>query len=228
MEHLLNLKDYSVTEHVFFATGCILWVIAYLAVIFKIRTKQFIEIPIIAVCANFTWEIIWSFIFNTDMGLIYVWGYRLWFFLDCYIVYGLFKYGMKQVDIEPIKQHYGKILVGIMIGLFIIQYYFIALYDVPTTRMGALSGYAINIIMSACYITLILRMKSVEGFSYLAGWCKGLGTFLIAIFCFMHFTDLFLLNLCVMTAILDGIYVAILTKRLRAEKSLQKGVMAVA
>lgn len=220
MKHIINLENYTILEHVLFATGCLLWVFTYLIVIQKIRKEKFVEIPIIAICSNFCWEFIWSFLFTTDMGELYVWGYRLWFFLDCYIVYGLFKYGMKQVDVDAIKNNYTKVISAVLVAWFALLYYFIKIYDAPITHMGANSGYAINVMMSALYITLILRVKTLNGFSYIAGWLKGVGTLLISVFCFLHFTDAFLLNMCVVTALLDVTYIGIFTIRRKEEQKL--------
>lgn len=220
MKHLINLENYTILEHLLFATGCLLWVFTYIIIINKIRKEQFVEIPIIAICSNFCWEFIWSFLFTTDMGELYVWGYHLWFILDCYIVYGLFKYGIKQVDIQSIKNNYTRIISAVLLGWFLLLYYFIKIYDEPITHMGANSGYAINLMMSALYIILILRVKTLNGFSYIAGWLKGVGTFLISIFCFLHFTDPFLLNMCVITGILDIVYISIFTIRRKEELNL--------
>ncbi len=207
-EHIINLKDYTPLEHVLFATGALLWVFTYIIVIKNIRKFKFIEIPIVAVCANFSWEFLWSFVFTTDMGELYVWGYRIWFFLDCYIVFGLFKYGWKQTSLEEIKKHYHLIVALCLAAWFACLYYYIDIYDAPITHMGANSGYILNVMMSALYPILLLRMNSLNGFSYLGGWFKGVGTFLITIFCFLKFPDhSWLLVLCAITTVLDAWYI---------------------
>jgi hypothetical protein len=210
MEPLFNLKDYTVAEHVFFAVGCLLWVFTYVIVIRDIVKKKFIEIPIVAVCANFVWEFLWSFVFKTDMGELYIWGYRIWFFLDCFIVYGLFRYGVKQVSIPLIAKYFSTVLTLCILSWGAMLYYYIKLYDAPFTHMGANSGYVLNVMMSALYVTLFLKMNQPQNFSYLSSWFKGVGTILISVFCFMHFTDGFLLSMCVITAVLDIIYISLL------------------
>lgn len=204
---LLNLTDYTVLEHVLFATGCVLWVVTYVIVIRAIRRRRFVEIPLVAVCANFAWEFLWSFVFTTDMGALYVWGYRLWFFLDCYIVYGLLRFGWKQLDDGWLRAHAPALAAATWLGWMGMLYFFIADYDAPLTHMGALSGYVLNVMMSALYIPLLLRRHGDEAFSYAAAWCKGIGTLLISVFCFLHFTDGLLLSMCVVTAVLDAAYI---------------------
>jgi len=209
---LFNLQDYSVTEHVFFATGCFLWVLTYVIVIKNIIKKQFVEIPIIAICANFTWEFLWSFIFKTDMGELYIWGYRIWFFMDCFIVYGMFRYGVKQVSINILQKHFNLSIIFCLLSWLVMLFYYIKLYDVPFTHMGANSGYILNVMMSTLYIISFLRYSQPTVFSYLAAWFKGLGTLLITIFCFLRFNDGFLLSMCVITTILDIVYIYILKR----------------
>jgi hypothetical protein len=204
---LFNLKDYTVAEHAFFAIGCLLWVFTYVIVIRNIRRDKFVEIPIVAVCANFAWEFLWSFVFITDMGELYVWGYRIWFFLDCFIVYGLFRYGVKQVAQPLLVKNYHLIVAASIAAWGVMLYYYIDLYDMPFTKMGANSGYVLNVMMSALFITLFLRLDQPSAFSYLSAWFKGIGTILISIFCFLHFKDGFLLSMCVVTGILDVLYI---------------------
>lgn len=209
MGNLFNLTNYTVTEHILFATGCLLWVFTYIIVIRNIIKQQFVEIPIFAICANFAWEFLWSFVFKTDMGELYVWGYRIWFFLDCFIVYGMFRYGVKQV-IPEFEKNYSLIILFCLASWFALLYYYIKLYDAPFTHMGANSGYVLNIMMSFLFITFFLRFNQPHGFSYLSAWFKGVGTLLISAFCFFHFTDGFLLSMCVITGILDITYIYML------------------
>ncbi|MEX1054995.1 MAG: hypothetical protein WED81_03135 [Rhodothermales bacterium] len=210
---LLNLTDYSVLEHVVFAAGCLLWVFTYVIVIRNVRRYDFIEIPLVAVCANFAWEFLWSFVFQTDMGSLYIWGYRIWFFLDCFIVFGLLRYGYKQIPYDLLRRTAGLVTLAVMASWFVGLYFYIDLYDAPVTHMGANSGYILNVVMSALYIPLFMRLGKDEVFSYAAAWYKGVGTLLISVFCFLHFTDGFLLTMCVVTGLLDVGYVAYLTVR---------------
>ena len=212
MNSLFNLQDYTISEHVFFATGCLLWVFTYFIVIRNIIKIKFVEIPIMAICANFTWEFLWSFVFKTDMGELYVWGYRVWFFMDCYIVYGLFRCGVKQVSIIVFQKYFTYLLLFCLAAWLVILYYYIKLYDLPFTRMGANSGYILNVMMSALYITFFLRLNQSNEFSYLSAWFKGIGTLLITVFCFLHFNDKFLLSMCIVTTLLDAAYINMLMK----------------
>lgn len=210
-DKIINLKDYTAEEHIFFAIGCLLWVFTYIMVIRAIRKEQFVEIPIVAVLANFSWEFLWSFVFTTDMGELYVWGYRIWFFLDCFIVYGLFRYGWKQLSNPYLIKNYIVLLIFGLACWFVNLYYYIDKWDAPVTHMGANSGYILNVFMSLLYPLLLLSRPNTDGFSYLSAWFKGVGTVLISVFCFLKFSDPWLLSMCVITGLLDAWYIWVFT-----------------
>jgi hypothetical protein len=210
---IINLTDYTVAQHIFFALGCLLWVFTYIIVIRGIKNSAFIDIPLIAVTANFAWEFLWSFVFITDMGSLYVWGYRAWFFLDCFIVFGLFRYGYKQLGVAALR-HKSKIIIAFALASWILMlYYYIKIYDFPISHNGVYSGYILNVMMSAMYIPMLLRLGDSQQFSKWAGWLKGVGTLLITVFCFLRYTDGFLLSMCGVTALLDAGYIYLVTRQ---------------
>jgi len=210
---VINLTDYTIAQHIFFALGCLLWVFTYIKVIHAIRKNAFIEIPLIAVTANFAWEFLWSFVFITDMGLLYVWGYRLWFFLDCFIVYGLFKDGYKQIETPSIRKYASHIIALAIAGWVFMLYYYIKIYDEPVSHNGVFSGYILNVMMSALYIPIMLRMGATWQFSKWAAWFKGVGTLLITVFCFLRYDDGFLLSMCIVTTLLDATYIYLVMRK---------------
>jgi hypothetical protein len=208
MNSLFNLTDYTPIQHVFFAVGCLLWVFTYIGVIRNLKKNAFIEIPLIAVTANFAWELLWSFYFITNMGNLYVWGYRIWFFLDCFIVYGLWKNGYKQLE-TVLEQSYAKLIIVLSFACWIpLLFFYIKNYDYPVSHNGLYSGYILNVMMSGIFISFYLRNSTNRPFITLSGaWLKGLGTFFISICCFLKYDDWFLLSMCLVNTILDGVYI---------------------
>lgn len=211
---LLNLTDYTVTEHVLFAAGCLLWIVVYLFTLRGAYKLKFIDIPLAIVCGNIVWEFLWSFVFYTDMGALYQWGYRVWFFMDCLIVYNLYRYGHKQLSIPLFKNNSHWLITLGIVAWSPVLYYYIAIYDEPVSHMGAYSGYILNVIISILYIPLFLKFNDRRLFSYPSAWCKAVGNLLISLFCFSHFTDGFLLSLCVLCTVFDVIYLYLLKNHL--------------
>jgi hypothetical protein len=213
MDHaLLNLKDYTALELATFGIGCLGWILVYFFTLRSIYRHKFIEIPVVTVWGNIVWEFLWSWVFVPDIGSLFTWGYRIWFFMDCFIVLGAFMYGHKQMNLPLFIKNFKLLSVLGLLAWIPILYFYIDLYDYPLSKMGAFSGYILNILISALYITMALRMNQWKLFSYPAAWCKGVGTLLISVFCFLHFTDGFLLSMCVVTGLLDAFYIYLFTK----------------
>lgn len=203
---LLNLRDYTPLELITFGLGCFLWIVVYFYTLRNIFRCQFVEIPLVTILGNIVWEFLWSWVFVTDMGSLFMWGYRIWFFMDCVIVYGAFRYGYKQISIPALARSTPALMVFGIAAWFPALYYYIERYDAPISHMGAYSGYILNVLISITYIPLALRLGDWTRFSYPASWCKAVGNLLINIFCFLHFSDGFLLSLCVLTTIFDVIF----------------------
>ena len=204
---IINTTDYTVAQLSFFAAGCLLWIVVYFATIRNIVKKQFIEVPFITVCGNIAWEFLWSWIFLTNMGSLFVWGYRVWFFMDCFIVYGLLRYGYKQLSIPALQKRSVAVIALSIAAWFFMLYFYIKNYDAPISKMGAYSGFILNLLISGLYITQFLRLNKKALFSATSAWAKGLGTGFISVFCFLHFNDWFLLSMCLVNTVLDVVYI---------------------
>lgn len=202
-----NTAEYSPALLVLFAIGCLGWVVAYVAVLSSVRKYRFVEIPAGAVVANVAWEFVWGFLYTTDMGLFFAWGYRIWFFLDVFIVYMLFKYGWKQLDSTLLQPFFRP---GAAFGIAawgVALFYFIGEgYD---TGYGAISGYILNVMMSALYVVLIVkRADNVQWFSGVVAWSKMLGTALLSVFNFIvRPEDYLLMTLYTVTFAFDVLYI---------------------
>jgi hypothetical protein len=220
-----NTVKYTVLQLVIFGVGGLLWVVAYVAVLINVRKNKFVQIPAAAVVANISWEWLWGFFFMPDLGMAIVWGYRAWAILDVFIVIWLFRYGAKQLLTTTGKQYLPYAIVFGLASWFTSLWFFIAEgYDMS---MGATSAYIINVMMSAVYIVLIVKHPEIRRFSFTVAWTKGLGTALISVFMFIApmtrygapdvpADRTFLLVLCVITFILDVIFVAGFWMRIRS------------
>ena len=211
---LVNLESYTAGQLILYGIGCFGWVVFYAVVVREIIRKKFVEIPAPSVVTNISWEFVWSFLFAPDMGQLFVWGYRVWFVLDIFITYSLFKYGDKQVN-NPTLKRYFRPAAAIGIPIWIAGIYFFVKqgFDTPT---GLISGYILNVIIAVLYILLILRQPNLGNFSYVVAWSKMLGTALASVFCFWRLgNEHFLLVMCVICFVLDSTYIAVFHWRSR-------------
>ena len=210
----LNLQLYSGPLLLLFAVGCFGWVVAYADVVRMVLRRQFLEIPAGAVVANIAWEFVWGWVYITDMGMLFAWGYRLWFLMDVVIVYFLFKYGYKQFTNDALRKYFApSTIFGIACWTIGIYFFVAEGYD---NCYGANSGYILNLMMSALYVVLIVRHADVTVFSGIVAWSKMLGTALLTVFnVIVTGDDLFLVTIMMVTFILDVLYIYVYHTRTR-------------
>jgi hypothetical protein len=205
MNKLFNTVDYTVPQLVLFAIAAAYWVWVYIAVIRDISRHKFVGIPVLAVCANISWEVLWSFFFYTNMGAFFQWGYRAWFILDVYILYSVLRYGKVQFTDPTLKKYFGWVVGFTTVAWVAAIYAFTKQYEDP---IGAISAYLVNVHMSALYILLILKFPKEKSLSVSTAWHKMLGTALTSVFCFWAFPGAtFMLTMTVITFLLDVLYI---------------------
>lgn len=209
-----NTTDFTIFQLVLFSCGCIGWVVAYVGTIITIRRRQIVEIPAGAVAANVAWEFCWGLIFGSTMGRAFTYGYALWFLQDLYITYSTFKFGHKQVLNPHLRRWFKPALAfGIAAWGFTIYFFVAGKFD---NGYGAVSGYLLNVIMSAMYILLLLQ-GAAKDFSALVGWSKMIGTALLSVFgLFVFRQNHFLISLCAVTFLLDVAYIALRQQRIQS------------
>jgi hypothetical protein len=205
-EPLVNTAKYGTPALLFFAAGGIAWALAYLGVLREIVRRHFVEIPATAVCANIAWEFTWGLVYRTDLGSLFAWGYRLWFALDVFIVWGLLRYGVRRVATKRLREYFRAsvslaiLAFGATLFLFVRQGY--------DTSTGLVSGYMVTLLMSALYIPQFLRERDRTPYSPFVAWCKLLGNGLVIGFCVLVYPDNhFLQAICGITLVLDVYYV---------------------
>ncbi|MFL6193487.1 MAG: hypothetical protein ACJ75H_04910 [Thermoanaerobaculia bacterium] len=201
----LNTAEYSPLLLALFGLGCLGWVVAYMATLKTIWKRKYVEIPAGAVVANVAWEFIWSFFYHPDIGRLFAWGYRAWFFLDVFITYSLFRYGSKQVVNPSLRRWFAPAAAFGIVAWTALIYTFRPL----DSSYGGISGYILNVMMSFLYLILLAQERSdIQDFSALVGWSKMLGTGFFSVFNALYVPEnRFLMTMCAVTFILDATYV---------------------
>lgn len=208
----INLCDYSLIEILLILVGTIFWNVVYVIIIRNGFKHKFIEMPVPAAASNLAWEFVWGFLFVTDLGLVFVWGLRIWFFLDLFIFWIVLKYGAKQLSIPLLIKHFKPIEILSVIAWVFAFYYFIKEgYD---TSMGATSAYIITVIMASLYFIFYMSSgKNSDNYSFTAAWCKGLGNLLMSIFVFLHYPEMMFLKLLTIIVFIFNIIYIVSVKR---------------
>jgi hypothetical protein len=181
-EALINTAKYSALQIALFSVGGAFCVVCYAAVLRGIAKHHVVEIPAAAVASNMAWEITWALLYRTDLGVVFVWGYRTWLLLDVFIFGYLFLHGEQHVRNPVLRRYFRPGLVAgtaCWVGLF---YFFVQQgYDTST---GLVTGYVATMIMSALYLVMELVNLKQGQVSTLAAWMRLLSNGLVSVFCF--------------------------------------------
>jgi hypothetical protein len=211
-----NLDYYTPVQLGIFAAGAALWIVNYIFIIRNIIKHKFVEMPAPVLCANFAWELLWSWVFVMNMGLAIRLGYMAWFFLDVYIVWNFYRYGHKQVSASIIPYYKMMFTFGLIAWIVCMYFYIDGGFDNP---IGAHSAYMSNILISILYITLYLRMDDKTLFSFTTAWTKWLGTGLVTVMCILRWPDNYwLISMGIACFIIDIFYIYLVKKGVHTKK----------
>lgn len=209
----LNRAAYTLPELILFGIGAFFWILCYVFVIKGIIKYKFVGISASVVGANFAWEFLWAFVFRQDMGEVIQIGYYGWFALDCFIVFSMFRYGYKQV-LPQNKKYFAWFFGYSVIAWLAVLYYFIS--DHYDNAIGANSAYAIQLLISASCLGMMLRAPLEKGISYIAAWSRMLGSLFCGIMCILHWPgNHWILVMVIAYMLIDIFYLVLATKNLR-------------
>ncbi|WP_040005514.1 transmembrane-type terpene cyclase [Fibrisoma limi] len=204
----INFCDYTPLQIGLVLVGTVFWNIAYGVIIRNGLRYRYVEMPYLAGASNFAWELVWGFVLLTDMGRLFVWGLRGWFFMDVFIFALLLRYGSKQLVNPGVRPYFVWIKLSVFLFWIPVFYYFYQEgYD---TSMGATSAYLITVVMSALYIQHILSRPEGSVFSGLSAWCQFISNTLMSVFVWLKYPDKHFLQLLTLAVfILNAVYVLI-------------------
>jgi hypothetical protein len=211
-QSLINFEEYSSVGLLFNGVGCLFWVVAYVILVLEIRKKKFVEMPAYIAGANIGWELVWSFIYHPNTGLLFALSYQAAFFLDCFIFISVLRYGTKQPMNPETKKHF--IVFSLINFIFWILFTFTYMDGGYDTLIGANSGYIINVILSMQCVFLLFQTKDTSRFSMLLAWSRMLGTGLISVSMFIFYPENHFVQLLgVSCFLLDVSFITVLWRR---------------
>jgi hypothetical protein len=189
----VNLCDYTLSEVILIFLGTVFWIVAYFIIVRNAFRNKYVEMPAVAGAANVAWEFTWAFVLHTDLGLIFVWGLRAWFFIDVLILYSLLRWGAKQYH-QPILIRNFRLITILQILIWIPAFVFFYQegYD---TSMGATSAYVICVPMAVLYVTSFLSSHYKLLYSPWVAWLKWLGNSFMAVYVLIRYPDLHFLHM---------------------------------
>ena len=100
--------------------GGLFWSATYILIIKRGFKDKTFGMPFAALCANISWEAIFSFVMPHSAPQIYI-NY-VWFALDAVIVYQFLKFGRREFVQFPPKIMYGMFILGIVTAFPMIMF----------------------------------------------------------------------------------------------------------
>lgn len=163
-------KDISV----FLGLLCIgLWLITYVGIVWRGFQDKTFGMPVTALCANISWEFIYSFLYQPFTDYLHILSIA-WFLFDIPIAWQCYYYGGKDFKNELIQKNFRFIFFfGLIVAFTLILNFFYEFNDF----YGSYTGFSINFMFSVLFIAMLLRRDSIGGQSIYIAIFKWLGTF---------------------------------------------------
>ncbi len=175
----------------------IFWSITYVLIIRRGFADQTYGMPLAALCANISWEFTFSFL--QPPSAIQHGVNLVWFALDAIILFQLLRYGPREFADLARPIFYA------LVGLTLATAFGAVLLTTDTFRdKGAYAAFGQNLMMSALFIAMLYRRRSLRGQSLGIAVCKTIGTALASLAFFLYTA------ISHHSALLQFLYVAIL------------------
>jgi hypothetical protein len=187
----------------------VFWTLAYLLIIRVGFQDKTYGMPIAALCANISWEFIFSFMHPHEPPQNYI--NIAWFAFDTIIVFQALRFGPEALNsILPKHLFYPTFLLTLILsfGTILSITYEFKDWD------GKYAAFGQNLMMSVLFISMLLNRRDVSGQSIYIALFKMLGTLLPSILFFLRLPTSALLNLLYVSIfIFDLIYLAMLYRK---------------
>ena len=147
----------------------VFWTATYILIIRRSFLDHTYGMPLVALCANISWECIFSFIYPPTIIQHVV--NLVWFSLDVVIFLQLLRSGPREfVDLSK-RTFYA------LCGLALVTSFGAVLMTTITFHdFGVYSAFGQNLMMSVLFLTMLYRRHSLRGQSMSIAVCKLLGT----------------------------------------------------
>lgn len=194
--------------------GGTFWSVTYILIIKQGFRDKTSGMPMAALCANISWEFIFSFIYPLEgiKGIIAV----IWFALDAIVVLQYIKYGREEFGkTMPIKYFYPVFSLTIIVSFSII---IVSVHEFNDLE-GKYAAFSQNLMMSVLFISLLIKRGSTKGQSIYVAAFKMIGSLTAAAALYFYFRSDLRTLLSAATLLFDLIYLALLYNQSRMEES---------
>ncbi len=153
----------------------VLWTVTYLLIIRRGFLDHTYGMPLAALCANLSWEFIFSFVF--PQGPVQRPVNVVWFSLDLIILYQLLRFGPHEFPRLAKRLFYGMVALVLLMAFFTVVSITLEFEDFD----GAYSAFGQNLMMSVLFIAMLYSRGSLRGQSLTIALTKMGGTTLASV-----------------------------------------------
>ena len=150
------------------------WTLTYLLIIRRSLLDRTYGMPLAALCANISWEFLFSFIYPPQIIQHVV--NLIWFSLDLIIFIQLLRYGPR--EFADLSKRIFYTLVSLALAT---SFCAVLLVTVEFHDLGTYAAFGQNLMMSVLFIVMWYRRRSLHGQSIGIAICKLLGTALASL-----------------------------------------------
>jgi hypothetical protein len=155
------------------------WTITYLLIIWRGIHDHSYGMPLVALCANISWEFIFSFVFPSHGVQRFV--NIIWFLLDTGILATFLRFGRSEFA------KLSKTVISTMFGLTLVTSFCVILFITMNFHdRGAYSAFGQNLMMSVLFIVMLYRRQSLRGQAISIAICKLIGTLLASLAFYLY------------------------------------------
>ncbi|MEO4054454.1 hypothetical protein [Solibacillus sp. CAU 1738] len=186
------------------------WIVTYMLIIFRGFRDQAYGMPMVAICANISWEFIFAFIYpiNDLQQKITM----IWFALDIVILMQYLIYGRKEFKkYLSRKLFYSSFFITLGFCFFIILLITHETHDYE----GKYIAFSQNLMMSGLFISLLFFRGNLKGQSLAIAIFKMLGTLCISIAAYMYIKTSFFTIISISILFYDCMYICLVYKLYR-------------
>ncbi|MBC8229898.1 hypothetical protein H8E77_10160 [bacterium] len=173
------------------------WTLVYILIIKLGFKEKTFGMPKTALCANLSWEFIFSFIHPHGVPQIYI--NIIWFAFDVVILFQVIRFGKLYFNRNlPVKLFYPALLLTLILSFGVVLFITSEFKDLD----GKYAAFGQNFMMSVLFVSMLLKRNNVSGQSMYIALFKMFGTLLPSILFFMLFPS---------SSLLTFLYLAIFT-----------------
>ena len=216
---IVNLNTYTPISLISYGSCAAIWLGIYLYLLYRVRKTGFAEVPLIAFSGFIAWEVLWGYVFRSDMGTLALYGLKVFAPLSVYIGWEVFRAGHKQFFTRTVQKQVPLLLGFTLVSWMALLYYLIPAIDDPA---GLTTATVLTMIYSAFALHLLLKVFEHEGAAGLRKLSFGVGCARVVAnmcggtFCYLHLLSVgdrrWLLVVAAATTAMDLAYVFIFQK----------------